>query len=57
MELCVGGPFKEIFFTNSLEELKEIGLKIRRIIPEHLLTFKTFHQLILFFFFRQEETL
>ena len=47
MVLCVGGPFKEIFFSNSLEELEAIGLKIRRIIPEHLLTFKTFHRFII----------
>ena len=59
MVLCVGGPFEEILFSNSLEELKAIRLKIRRIILEHLLTFKTFHHFIhsLFLFFRQEETL
>ena len=49
MVLCVGGPFEEIFFSNSLEELKAIRLKIRRIILEHLLTFKTFHPFIISF--------
>ena len=57
--VCGWTLWRNILFNLLLEELKAIRLKIRRIILEHLLTFKTFHHFIhsLFLFFRQEETL